>query len=123
MVPRDGAGRVRSGVMLGAAPSPMLAHLDRVLPRGQDWRYEPKFDGFRGLLWRTTSGSSGGRNLLRLRHSPATRIPRSLRASRTLESVSVVVIARTLLRSAILAAHRREAAAGWRFDKAGGGTV
>jgi ATP-dependent DNA ligase len=26
-------------------------------PRGDAWRYEPKLDGFRGLLWRTPSGS------------------------------------------------------------------
>jgi len=31
----------------------MLAQLERTLPRGERWRYEPKFDGFRGLLWRT----------------------------------------------------------------------
>src|SRR5205814_4961512 len=32
-------------------PVPMLAQLKRTLPRGGDWRYEPKLDGFRGLLW------------------------------------------------------------------------
>jgi ATP-dependent DNA ligase len=32
-------------------PVPMLAHLERSLPRGETWRYEPKLDGFRGLLW------------------------------------------------------------------------
>src|ERR1700694_1543262 len=25
--------------------------LERTLPRGEHWRYEPKLDGFRGLLW------------------------------------------------------------------------
>lgn len=35
----------------------MLARLQRVLPRGQDWQYEPKLDGFRGLLWRPATGS------------------------------------------------------------------
>jgi ATP-dependent DNA ligase len=30
----------------------MLARLERTLPRGDAWRYEPKLDGFRGLLWR-----------------------------------------------------------------------
>jgi ATP-dependent DNA ligase len=35
------------------APSPMLAQLERTLPRGDQWRYEPKIDGFRGLLWHT----------------------------------------------------------------------
>jgi ATP-dependent DNA ligase len=29
----------------------MLAQLERTLPRGGYWRYEPKLDGFRGLLW------------------------------------------------------------------------
>ena len=29
----------------------MLAQLERTLPRGDHWRYEPKLDGFRGLLW------------------------------------------------------------------------
>ena len=34
----------------------MLAQLEARLPRGDAWRYEPKLDGFRGLLWhRTTS--------------------------------------------------------------------
>ena len=32
-------------------PVPMLSHLERTLPRGEHWRYEPKLDGFRGLLW------------------------------------------------------------------------
>jgi ATP-dependent DNA ligase len=35
----------------------MLARLERTLPRGDLWRYEPKLDGFRGLLWRASSGS------------------------------------------------------------------
>jgi ATP-dependent DNA ligase len=30
----------------------MLAQLDTRLPGGQQWRYEPKLDGFRGMLWR-----------------------------------------------------------------------
>jgi ATP-dependent DNA ligase len=34
----------------------MLARLEASLPRGSEWRYEPKFDGFRGLLWRTSGG-------------------------------------------------------------------
>jgi ATP-dependent DNA ligase len=29
----------------------MLAQFERTLPRGEHWRYEPKLDGFRGLLW------------------------------------------------------------------------
>jgi ATP-dependent DNA ligase len=38
-------------------PEPMLARLERVLPRGEQWRYEPKLDGFRGMLGRTSSGA------------------------------------------------------------------
>jgi ATP-dependent DNA ligase len=30
--------------------APMLATLERALPIGEHWCYEPKFDGFRGLL-------------------------------------------------------------------------
>ena len=33
------------------APVPMLARLESRLPTGDHWRYEPKFDGFRGFLW------------------------------------------------------------------------
>src|SRR5438094_311395 len=40
------------GAVLGQAPAPMLAQLDTRLPTGRSWRYEPKLDGFRGLLWR-----------------------------------------------------------------------
>ena len=29
---------------------PMEAHLVRELPRGEEWQYEPKWDGFRGVL-------------------------------------------------------------------------
>jgi ATP-dependent DNA ligase len=42
--------------MLGQSPAPMLAQLESRLPVGQRWRYEPKLDGFRGLLWRRASG-------------------------------------------------------------------
>jgi ATP-dependent DNA ligase len=34
-------------------PTPMLAKLESALPVGPAWRYEPKLDGFRGLLSRT----------------------------------------------------------------------
>jgi ATP-dependent DNA ligase len=34
----------------------MLARLESSLPRGAEWRYEPKLDGFRGLLWRSANG-------------------------------------------------------------------
>jgi bifunctional non-homologous end joining protein LigD len=33
----------------------MLARLQSTLPRGDQWRYEPKLDGFRGLLWRRSA--------------------------------------------------------------------
>jgi ATP-dependent DNA ligase len=36
----------------------MLARLEQKLPSGDVWRYEPKLDGFRGLLWRRTATSS-----------------------------------------------------------------
>src|ERR1051326_1981699 len=35
----------------------MLARLEPRLPRGQQWRYEPKLDGFRGLLCRSAHGA------------------------------------------------------------------
>jgi len=35
----------------------MLARLERTLPRGDQWRYEPKLDGFRCLLWRAPGGT------------------------------------------------------------------
>ena len=44
--------------MFGGLPAPMLARLEQKLPRGDSWRYEPKLDGFRGLLWRRTATSS-----------------------------------------------------------------
>ena len=47
-----GAGPLSSGAVPAFAPSPMLAQLERTLPRGDVWRYEPKLDGFRALLWR-----------------------------------------------------------------------
>jgi ATP-dependent DNA ligase len=40
------------------SPSPMLAQLAVELPRGEWWRYEPKFDGFRGLLHRSARGQT-----------------------------------------------------------------
>jgi ATP-dependent DNA ligase len=36
--------------------APMLATLECTLPTGEQWRYEPKFDGFRGLLWHAQNG-------------------------------------------------------------------
>src|SRR5206468_4123986 len=43
--------------VFGGLQAPMLARLERTLPSGELWRYEPKLDGFRGLLWRAPSGS------------------------------------------------------------------
>jgi ATP-dependent DNA ligase len=48
---------------------PMLAKLEPEIPRGQGWRYEPKWDGFRGIVFRDgdriTIGSRGGKTLER----------------------------------------------------------
>src|SRR5690242_19627005 len=51
--------------------APMLARLEQRLPRGDLWRYEPKLDGFRGLLYRTPGGSVQlpSRNLKDLSHA------------------------------------------------------
>ena len=43
--------------VLAQPPVPMLAQLQQRLPRGDAWRYEPKLDGFRGLLWHRTGTS------------------------------------------------------------------
>ena len=51
------AGRVPSASVFGGVPAPMLARLEASLPRGDHWCYEPKFDGFRGLLWRAPNGA------------------------------------------------------------------
>jgi len=42
--------------------------LGRTLPTGDMWRYEPKLDGFRGLLWPAPSGSLS-RNMKDLSHA------------------------------------------------------
>jgi hypothetical protein len=34
----------------------MLVPFQSKLPRGPEWPYEPKFDGLRGLLWRSDIG-------------------------------------------------------------------
>lgn len=38
------------------APLPMLARVEHQLPTAGDWVYEPKLDGFRGMLWHRSSG-------------------------------------------------------------------
>ncbi len=52
------------------AVMPMLAKLATTLPSGRAWRYEPKLDGFRGLLGpdcggRVSLGRRNGKDLLR----------------------------------------------------------
>src|SRR5260370_17956115 len=64
------ASWLSSGGMASRAPIPMLAHLATTLPTGTAWRYEPKLDGFRGLLGRTIAervylASRNGKDLLR----------------------------------------------------------
>jgi len=48
---------------------PMLARLQPEIPRGEGWRYEPKWDGFRAIVFRDeqriTIGSRGGKTLER----------------------------------------------------------
>ena len=48
---------------------PMLARLEPEIPRGDGWRYEPKWDGFRGIVFREgkdlTIGSRGRKTLER----------------------------------------------------------
>jgi bifunctional non-homologous end joining protein LigD len=44
--------------LLDQVHAPMLAQLDSRLPSGQHWRYEPKLDGFRGLLWHRSTGEA-----------------------------------------------------------------
>lgn len=49
--------------------TPMLAKLQHEIPRGEGWRYEPKWDGFRALVFREGDGvhiqSRDGRGLER----------------------------------------------------------
>ena len=67
---RSGEPAVRPGELDRAVPfPPMEAELVRELPEGGGWQYEPKWDGFRGLL-ENASGelrlwSRNGRPLLR----------------------------------------------------------
>jgi ATP-dependent DNA ligase len=53
----------------GPPVAPMLAKLEHELPRGEGWRYEPKWDGFRALVFREAEGvhiqSRDGRGLER----------------------------------------------------------
>jgi ATP-dependent DNA ligase len=60
----------------------MLARLECTLPRGPEWRYEPKLDGFRGLLWRSNTGAA--RVLSRNLKDLSVSFPELLRASEAL---------------------------------------
>src|SRR5262249_55449914 len=60
----------------------MLAQLDTRLPTGQLWRYEPKLDGFRGLLWHRSSGQA--QLLSRNSRDLGQWFPELTRAARTL---------------------------------------
>jgi ATP-dependent DNA ligase len=66
----------------------MLARLEPVLPRGPQWRYEPKLDGFRGLLWHSRTGvvHLQSRNLKDL----GTSFPELVRAGTALPADTVI---------------------------------
>src|SRR5215472_9255216 len=66
----------------------MLARLESTLPRGPEWCYEPKLDGFRGLLWRSRTGAARvlSRNLKDLTAS----IPEFVRAAEALPLETLV---------------------------------
>jgi ATP-dependent DNA ligase len=69
-------------------PAPMLARLESSLPRGAEWRYEPKLDGFRGLLWRSPNGQV--RLLSRNLKDLAPSFPELLRAGASLPEDTVL---------------------------------
>jgi len=48
--------RIPSGIVSFESPVPMLSQLASRVPTGAQWLYEPKFDGFRGLLHRSIDG-------------------------------------------------------------------
>src|SRR6478609_3910473 len=54
MAPRKNAQRGRAATSLPIHPpfAPMEATLVDKVPVGAEWQYEPKWDGFRGLLFR-----------------------------------------------------------------------
>ena len=82
------AGRVCSSAVFAAVPPPMLARLDSVLPGGPEWVYEPKLEGFRGLLWRSDTGTLRlpSRNLKEL----STSFPELIQAAETLSLDTIV---------------------------------
>jgi hypothetical protein len=66
----------------------MLAQLDSRLPSGQQWRYEPKLDGFRGLLWHRSTGQA--QLLSRNTRDLGQWFPELMRAARTLPPDTLV---------------------------------
>ncbi|MBV9327440.1 MAG: hypothetical protein JO352_27180 [Chloroflexi bacterium] len=74
--------------MVAGVPAPMLARLESTLPYGAEWRYEPKLDGFRGLLWRSNTGAA--RVLSRNLRDLSVSFPELVRASEALPLDSVV---------------------------------
>jgi ATP-dependent DNA ligase len=82
------AGKVHSGVVVAGVPVPMLARLESTLPRGPEWRYEPKLDGFRGLLWR--SNTSAARVLSRNLKDLSVSFPELVRAAEALPLDTVI---------------------------------
>jgi ATP-dependent DNA ligase len=74
--------------VFAGVPAPMLARLERVLPRGPEWRYEPKLDGFRGLPCRSNAGPI--RMLSRNLKDLSVSFPEIVRAAQSLPSDSVL---------------------------------
>ena len=66
----------------------MLARLESTVPRGPEWRYEPKLDGFRGLLWRSNTGAA--RVLSRNLKDLGVSFPELVRASGALPLDTVI---------------------------------
>jgi ATP-dependent DNA ligase len=66
----------------------MLARLESALPRGPEWVYEPKLDGFRGLLWRSDTGAV--RLLSRNLKDLSVSFPEVVRAAETLPLDTVI---------------------------------
>jgi ATP-dependent DNA ligase len=66
----------------------MLARLESALPRGPEWRYEPKLDGFRGLLWRSDTGAA--RVLSRNMKDLSVSFPELVRAAAALPLDTVI---------------------------------
>ncbi|HEY3062764.1 MAG TPA: ATP-dependent DNA ligase, partial [Chloroflexota bacterium] len=74
--------------MLDQVYAPMLAQLDTRLPSGRHWRYEPKLDGFRGLLWHRSTGEA--QLLSRNTRDLGQWFPELIQAARTLPPDTLV---------------------------------